>query len=163
MHINDKLVENCGCRKCCINILPSLFINMAVPVSFFHRDKARVDLGWGLTVLLPELWPLVDDLALGHGPVAEAKMRGFVLTEELYFFYSIYWPFSSLQYIIIIFLNRSRKWLNIDSGHKGLFHSWVSLENNVATTGGFETFYSWDWEVDIFQSERRIRRSWLLT
>ena len=65
---------------------------MAVPVSFFHRDKARVDLGGGtagLTVLLPGP-PLVDDLALGLGPVAEAKMRGFVLTEELYFFYSIY-------------------------------------------------------------------------
>ena len=137
---------------------------MAVPVSFFHRDNARVDLGGGtagLTVLL--LMPLVDDLALGDGPVAEAKMKGFLLTSQLYFFNSIYCPFSFLQYIIIIFLNRSRKWLNIDSGHKGLFHSWVSLENNVATTGGFETFYSWDWEVDIFQSERRIRRSWLLT
>ena len=59
---------------------------MAVPVSFFHRDKARVDLGGGtagLTVLL--LMPLVDDLALGDGPVAEAKMKGFVLTSELYF------------------------------------------------------------------------------
>ena len=60
---------------------------MAVPVSFFHRDKARVDLGGGtagLTVLL--LLPLVDDLALGDGPVTEAKMKGFVLTSELYFF-----------------------------------------------------------------------------
>ena len=59
---------------------------MAVPVSFFHRDNARVDLGGGtagLTVLL--LMPLVDDLALGDGPVAEAKMKGFVLTSELYF------------------------------------------------------------------------------
>ena len=90
--------------------LPSLFINMAVPVSFFHRDNARVDLGGGtagLTVLL--LLPLVDDLALGDGPVTEAKMKGFVLTTELYFFNSIYCPFSFLQYIIIIFLNRSRK------------------------------------------------------
>ena len=58
---------------------------MAVPVSFFHRDKARVDLGGGtagLTVLLP-VWPLVDDLALGDGPVAEAKIKGLVLTAEL--------------------------------------------------------------------------------
>ena len=85
---------------------------MAVPVSFFHRDKARVDLGGGAAGLT--VWPLVEDLPVGEGPVgplgpvAEAKMKGFVLTEELYFD-SIYWPFSFLQYIIIIFLNRSRK------------------------------------------------------
>ena len=81
---------------------------MAVPVSFFHRDKARVDLGGGTAGLTVLLLPLVDVLALGDGPVAEAKMKGFVLTEELYLD-SIYWPFSFLQYIIIIFLNRSRK------------------------------------------------------
>ena len=83
MQRTGKLVES----SIFISGLPSLFINMAVPVSFFHRDKARVDLGGGpagLTVLLPVLCPLVDDLALGDGPVVvEAKMKGVVLTSEL--------------------------------------------------------------------------------
>ena len=69
MHINDKLVENCGCRKCCINILPSLFINMAVPVSFFHLDNATVDLAcWAAGLLLA-----------GVEEVPDAKMKGFGL------------------------------------------------------------------------------------
>ena len=105
MQRNDKLVENESSNY--ISGLPSLFINMAVPVSFFHRDKARVDLGGGTAGLTVLLLPLVD--VLGDGPVAEAKMKGFLLTSQLYFFNSIYCPFSFLQYIIIIFLNRSRK------------------------------------------------------
>ena len=71
-------------REVFISGLPSLFINMAVPVSFFHRDKARVDLGGGTAGLTVLLLPLVDVLALGDGPVAEAKMKGFLLTSQLY-------------------------------------------------------------------------------
>ena len=110
MQRNDKLVENESSNY--ISGLPSLFINMAVPVSFFHRDKARVDLGGGADVRTVPLLPLVEDLAWGEGPVDEAKMRGFVLTDHLdfyFFFTQIYCPFSFLQYIIIIFSNRSRK------------------------------------------------------
>ena len=83
MQRNDKLVENES--SIYISGLPSLFINMAVPVSFFHRDKARVDLGGGAAVRTVPLLPLVEDLAWGEGPEDEAKMRGFVLTQQLYF------------------------------------------------------------------------------
>ena len=83
MQRNDKLVENESSNY--ISGLPSLFINMAVPVSFFHRDKARVDLAGGAAALTGPLLPLVEDLAWGEGPEDEAKMRGFVLTQQLYF------------------------------------------------------------------------------
>ena len=42
MQINDKLVETES--SIYISGLPSLFINMAVPVNFFHLDKAAFDL-----------------------------------------------------------------------------------------------------------------------
>ena len=36
-------------------LLPSLLMNMAVPVNFFHLERARLD--FGLFVCLAEVWP----------------------------------------------------------------------------------------------------------